>query len=112
MDDTAIDNIAEAVERRRFPRMVVRCAVLYRLGDAPEALIGMSVDFSATGLNMVCKHAVEPGNTIQIELKPGRDKRIPALRADGKVVRCTALKGGLYAVSCRLLHVQSGNPNA
>ena len=80
----------------------MRCPVLYRVDDGARRLIGLAVDFSATGLKMLCRDAVAEDAAIHVELKPGDNRAIPAISADGRVVRCEPYARGGFWISCRL----------
>lgn len=92
-------------DKRLFPRAAVRCPVVYWLEGSRHRSIGLSIDFSATGLKMFCKDAVAQDGPIHVELKPGANRDIPGIVADGQVVRCEPAKGGGFLVSCKLLRV-------
>lgn len=93
----------EQADKRTFPRMEVRCPVLYRLDGGTRSLIGLAVDFSATGIKMLCKDPLPVDTGIYVELKPGRDRAIPPLAARGRVVRCEPYARGGYWIACHLL---------
>jgi len=92
-------------EHRLFPRLQVRVPVIYRPEAAADDCIGVTVDFSATGLRMFCREALKAGSALHVEVKPGLDRSIPALRAEGHVVRCEPARGGGFFVSCRLVKI-------
>lgn len=100
-----MSNQAERADKRLFPRLPVRCPVLYQVQGSPRRMTGLVVDFSATGLKMLCRDAIDPDSTLQLELKPGANRAIPALRADGRVVRCEPYARGGFWVSCHLRRV-------
>jgi len=97
-----VSSNADQADSRLFPRMDIRCPVLYRMEGSGRDLIGLAVDFSATGVKILCKDPVAVDCGIHIELKPGRNRAIPALAADGVVVRCEPYSRGGYWVSCHL----------
>jgi len=100
-----MDATAKHTEQRLFPRMQVRVPVVYRPDGAADDCIGVTVDFSATGLRMFCREAVEPGRAIHVEVKPGLKRTVPPIRAEGQVMRCEPARGGGFFVSCRLLKI-------
>lgn len=100
-----MDASAQITERRVFPRSTVRVPVVYRPDGVATDRIAVTVDFSATGLKMFCREAVEPGSAIRVELKPGINRSVPPIKADGQVMRCEQAKGGGFFVSCRLVKI-------
>lgn len=97
----------EFVDNRLFPRIQARCPVLYRVDGLPRRMVGISTDFSATGVKMVCKHALALQADIEIEFKPGSDKAVPPMLAHGRVVRCEPKDNGEFLVACRFTRVQA-----
>ena len=97
----------ETVENRLFPRIVARCPVLYRVEGMPRRMVGISTDFSATGVKMVCKQALALQADIEIEFKPGTSKSVPAMLARGLVTRCEPADNGEFLVACRFTRVQA-----
>lgn len=98
---------SELLEKRWFPRIQTRCPLLYRVDGTARRMVGISTDFSATGVQMVCKQPLALQAQLEIEFKPGRDKSVPALLARGEVMRCEATDGGEFLVACRFTRVQA-----
>jgi len=96
-----VSGSAEQADKRIFPRIEIRCPALYRVEGAARQLIALAVDFSATGVKMLCKDALPVNTRIHVELKPGSDRTIPAVCAEGHVVRCEPYERGGFWVSCR-----------
>lgn len=97
----------EIAEKRLFPRITTRCPVLYRIDGRGQRMVGISTDFSATGVQMVCKQPVALQADIEVEFKPGSKKTVPAMLARGTVVRCEPGPKGEYLVACRFSRVQA-----
>ncbi len=97
----------EILEKRLFPRVQSRCPLLYRVDGMTRRMVGISTDFSATGVQMVCKQALTVQASIEIEFKPGSNKSVPAMTAQGQVVRCEPIDGGEFLVACRFIRVQA-----
>lgn len=98
---------AEHKDNRLFPRTPVQCPALYCTPQSQRRRVGIVVNYSATGLKMACKEALALDTPIQVELKPGSDKSVPALIAEGVVVRCEAddNQPDSYHIACRLTHI-------
>lgn len=98
-----IDNKQQ--NQRAFPRIIVSCPVLYLLPLAKRWQVGKLVDFSATGISMVCGDLLDLGTEISVQIKPGSQKTVPALSAKGVVMRCETNAEQQYVVSCKLIKV-------
>ena len=92
-------------DKRVFPRITSRCPVVFQQAGSAQWKVGIVDDFSATGLKMHCKEALQIGEVINIELNPGSNKVIPAITAQGNVVRCEARMEGQYQISLKLTRV-------
>jgi len=92
--------------QRVFPRVVISCPVLYLMPSAKRWQVGTLVDFSATGIKMVCDHMLAPGAEVSVQIKPGSQKTVPALSATGVVMRCEINDALQYVISCKLIKVQ------
>lgn len=92
--------------QRVFPRVVVSCPVLYLVPSSNRWQVGTLVNFSATGIKMVCDDVVVLGAEISVQIKPGSQKTVPALSASGVVLRCEINDAMQYVVSCKLTKVQ------
>lgn len=99
MMDSKVDN------QRVFPRITVTCPVLYRLSTAKRWQVARLVDFSATGVRMVCDDNLAIDSEIAIQIKPGSQKTVPALAATGIVVRSELNAEQRFEVSCKVIKV-------
>ena len=91
--------------QRAFPRITVSCPVLYLLPAAKRWQVAKLTDFSATGISMICDDRLDVGTDIEIQIKPGSKKTVPAVSATGNVVRCETNNEQRYVVSCKLTKV-------
>jgi hypothetical protein len=91
--------------QRGFPRITVTCPVLYRLTSSQRWQVAKMVDFSATGIRMVCDENLAIDATVGIQIKPGSQKTVPALAATGIVVRCEVNAEQRFEVSCKITKV-------
>ncbi len=92
-------------EKRLFPRIVTQCQVLYRTPDSQAWNVARLVDFSAIGLRIECDELLLLETPLSIQIKPGEDKAIPAISAQGQVVRCEPNTDLRYEISCKLTKV-------
>ncbi len=97
------------LEKRMFPRVQTRCPLLYRVDGMARRMVGICTDFSATGVKMVCKQALAVKASIDIEFKPGSNKSVPAMTAQGQVVRCEPIGDEEFLVACRFTRVQAAS---
>ena len=100
---SVIDNSKQ--NQRVFPRITVSCPVLYLMPPAKRWHVAKLVDFSATGLCMVCDDNLRVGDAISLQIKPGSQKTVPALSATGLVVRSEINTEQQFVISCKLTKV-------
>jgi len=98
-----IDN--EVENKRAFPRISVTCPVLYRLAAGKRWQVARLLDFSATGICMVCDDNLPIGTKVDIQIKPGSQKTVPALSVTGSVVRSVTTDEQHFEISCKVLKV-------
>lgn len=96
---------SEQPNQRAFPRISVSCPVLYLLPPAKRWQVATLMDFSAIGISMVCDDLLDVGTDIEIQIKPGSQKTVPAVSAAARVVRCETSNEQRYIVSCKLIKV-------
>ncbi|VAW96755.1 hypothetical protein MNBD_GAMMA19-1293 [hydrothermal vent metagenome] len=101
---SVIDNNKQ--NQRAFPRIAVTCPVLYLLPFAKRWQVAKLVDFSATGISMVCDEQLNVGTEVSLQIKPGSQKIVPALSATGIVMRSEINDEHQYLISCKLTKVQ------
>ncbi|KPK56300.1 MAG: hypothetical protein AMS22_01715 [Thiotrichales bacterium SG8_50] len=92
-------------ERRRFPRIVGRCPVLYAASAESRRHVAVLIDYSAVGMKFSCKEPLAVGARLVLETKPGSNRTIPAFKADSVVVRCEPAEAGAFLISCRMVNV-------
>ena len=92
--------------QRAFPRIAVTCPVLYRSLAARRWQVARLVDFSATGISMICDDKLSVGTEVAVQIKPGSQKVVPALSATGIVMRSEINDEQQYVISCKLTKVQ------
>lgn len=90
---------------RAFPRIIVSCPVLYLPPSAKRWQVATLMDFSAIGICMVCDDRLDVGTEIEIQIKPGSQKTVPAVSATACVVRNETNNDQRFSVSCKLIKV-------
>ena len=89
------------IEKRDYLRMYIETPVTYTIkGDNNMTHIGISQDFSATGLYMVSDFAPNPGDEIEFELNPNNKKLTPFI-AKATVLSCTPDKDNINTFHIR-----------
>lgn len=96
---------SKADNQRVFPRISVTCPVLYRLSAAKRWQVARLVDFSATGVRMVCDDNLTINSELAIQIKPGSKKTVPELSVTGVVVRSELNAEQRFEVSCKVIKV-------
>ena len=91
--------------QRAFPRITVSCPVLYLPPSTTRWQVAKLIDFSAIGISMLCDDRLDVGTEIELQIKPGSQKTVPAVSATGRVVRCETNSEQRYVVSCKLTKV-------
>jgi hypothetical protein len=92
--------------QRAFPRITVTCPVLYRPSSSKRWQVAKMVDFSATGIRMVCDENLPKDTVLDIQVKPGSKKTVPPLVASGVIVRCEINNEQRFEISCKITKVQ------
>lgn len=85
--------------------MEAKSPVLYRPERNRRWQVGLLEDYSATGLSMECKQGLPLQSEISIQIKPGDNKRVPAVTGRGLVVRSHERDDGVFQVACKMLHI-------
>lgn len=102
---SVLEDNKKIAERRAFPRIDANCPVLYQPRPNSRWIVARLLEYSATGISMVCDENLPEGGEIAIQIKPGSLKTIPQLSANGKVVRCVETSDNRFKVSCKILKV-------
>jgi len=93
--------------QRSYPRIDAECPALYAIGTSKKWQVGILINMSATGLKMKCKERLLKNISINIMLKPGKNRMVPSIRAKGKVTRCQEVMENEFEISCKLIEVSS-----
>jgi len=95
------------LNKRSYPRIDAECPALYAIGTSKRWQVGILMNMSATGLKMRCKERLLKNISINIMLKPGKNRMVPSITAKGKVTRCQEILDGEFEISCKLVEVSS-----
>jgi hypothetical protein len=95
--------------KRIFPRIDADCPALYAIGTSKKWQVGILVNMSATGLKMRCKERLLKNISVNIMLKPGKNRMVPPITAKGKVTRCQEIGDSEFEISCKLIEVSSSS---
>ena len=93
------------IERRTFPRISINCPALYRLDPNKRWLVAIMVEYSATGITMICDENVPEGTALDVQIKPGSIKTIPQLSVAGQVMRSETNNDHRFNISVKILKV-------
>jgi len=96
-------------ERRTFPRIEASCPVLYRLEDNGRWQVAKMVDYSATGIKIVCDENIPVNTEIALQIKRGSNKTIPQFSAEGLVAHSDLNREEHFTVSVKILKVLPGS---
>ncbi len=90
---------------RLFPRISGNCPARYYDSVTRRWLKGHLVDFSATGMLIQVDEPLLEDAIVMVRVEPGQNKRVPAIRCSGKVLRCELRENGdiMAAISIQRL---------
>lgn len=92
-------------EQRTFPRIPADCPILFRRQSNHKWKLGKMMDFSATGLSLICPDSCDEEVTIEFQVKPGPNKMIPAVTGYAKILRCIPMDNNKFHISCKISKV-------
>lgn len=93
-------------EKREYPRIKANCPVRFQLDSEDTWQNAMLVDYSAMGIQMICDDLILKGTKLKIEvLPPGNKRNIPAIKADGVVIRHEIDGEHRFHIGCQFLKI-------
>jgi hypothetical protein len=98
------------MNQRNFPRIPGKCPVLYKPDSTSRWLVAKLVDYSATGLAIICETHFQVNDEFDIQVKPGSNRIIPGISGRARTVNCEP-DGNNFRVSCQLIQVQRPDLN-
>lgn len=92
-------------EKREYPRVVASCPIRYQTDDDAEWYEATLMDYSATGIRMICDDLLLKGTKIKIEVLPGSLQHIPQISVEGVVVRFSMDDECSFQIGCEFVNV-------
>lgn len=101
------ENIVTAppAEKREYPRIKARCPVQYQLDSGDDWRDATLLDYSATGVRIICTDLILTGTKLKIRLMPDSLQKVPKISADGIVVRFDLDEEHSFKIACEFLKV-------
>jgi len=63
-------------------------------------------NISATGICLICDEQLLKTISISVITKPGKNKLVPEIAANGKVAHCRLIGENKYLIGCKFLKVK------
>ena len=92
-------------EKREYPRIEASCPIRYQTGDADVWENATLLDYSATGMRMLCDDLLLKGTKLKIEVLPGSLQKIPQISVEGIVVRFSMDDECSFQIGCQFVSV-------
>jgi len=92
-------------EKREYPRVEASCPIRYQVNDSDAWENATLLDYSATGIRMLCDDLLLKGTKIKIEILPGSLQKIPQISVEGIVVRFAMDDDCSFQIGCEFLSV-------
>ncbi len=92
-------------EKREYPRVVASCPIRYQTVDDAKWYEATLMDYSATGIRMLCDDLLLKQTKLKIELLPGSLQHIPQISAEAVVVRFAMDDECTFQIGCEFITV-------
>lgn len=92
---------------RVFPRISGNCPTRYYDSVTRRWLKGHLIDFSATGMLIQVDEPLLEDSIVIVRVEPGENKRVPAIRCSGKVLRCEVHDSGDIMAAITIQRLQT-----
>jgi hypothetical protein len=92
-------------EKREYPRVEANCPIRYQTGDADVWEDATLLDYSATGIRMLCDDLLLKGTKLKLEVLPGSLQHIPQISVEGVVVRFSMDEECSFQIGCEFVSV-------
>lgn len=92
-------------EKREYPRVNASCPIRYQADDDVEWHEATLMDYSATGIRMLCDDLLLKETKIKIELLPASLQKIPQISAEAVVVRFSMDDECSFQIGCEFITV-------
>ena len=74
-------------DKREYPRVEANCPVRYTVGDSGVWEDGILLDYSATGIRLLCDDLFLKGTKLKVEILPEAHQHIPRMSVECVVIR-------------------------
>jgi c-di-GMP-binding flagellar brake protein YcgR len=92
-------------EKREYPRVEASCPIRYQTDDANVWEDATLLDYSATGIRMLCDDLLLKGTKLKLEVLPGSLQHIPQISVEGVVVRFSMDEECSFQIGCEFVSV-------
>ena len=100
------ENVKELrFDKREYPRIKASCPIRYQADSSDDWQDATLLDYSATGVRMVCEDLMLTGTKLKIKLLPGNLQKVPKISADGIVIRLDFDDEHQFMIACEFLKV-------
>ena len=96
---------AVQIEKREYPRVQASCPIRYQTENDAGWHEATLMDYSATGIRMLCDDLLLKGSKVKIELLPGSLQKIPQISAEAIVVRFSMDDECSFQIGCEFVTV-------
>jgi c-di-GMP-binding flagellar brake protein YcgR len=92
-------------DKREYPRVEASCPIRYQVNNSDVWESATLLDYSATGIRMLCDDLLLKGTRMNIELLPGSLQKIPQISVEAIVVRFSMDDECNFQIGCEFLSV-------
>ena len=93
----------QTYEKREYPRVEGSCPVRYTVGDSGVWVDAMLLDYSATGIRLLCDDLLLKGTKIKIEVLAEVNHHIPRMSVECVVVRFAMDDTCSFQIGCEIV---------
>jgi hypothetical protein len=90
-------------EKREYPRVEANCPARYTVGDSGEWVDAILLDYSATGIRLLCDDLLLKGVTFKIEVLPEAHQNVPRMIVECVVMRFALDDTGSFQIGCEFV---------
>lgn len=92
-------------EKREYPRVEASCPIRYQTDAMDTWEDATLLDYSATGIHMLCDNLLLKGTKLKLEVLPGSLQKIPQISVEGVVVRFSMDDECSFQIGCEFVSV-------
>ena len=93
------------IEKREYPRVVASCPIRYQTENDAIWHEAQLMDYSATGVRMICDDLLLKGTKLKIVFLPGELQKVPSISAEATVVRFSMDDECRFQIGCEFTTV-------